>query len=86
MEIAGSSTYFDTQAAALNFVFANVKDRGYNTMLPDNLWTEHVGYGQTVKYHFPLTVNRTGNPARKWLHITLYRMDSGSYELTSYLY
>jgi len=86
MEIAGSSTYFDTQAAALYFVFSNIKDRGYEIIEPDRLWSEHVGYGQTVKYHFELTVSKTGNPARKWLHISLYRMDSGTYELTFYLH
>jgi hypothetical protein len=85
MRVHGSSTYFETQAAALDFTFTNVKDRGYTVNEPQSIWTEHVAYGTTVHYNLPLIVTRTGNPAHKWLHIALYRMDSGRYELTFYL-
>lgn len=79
-----SSTYFATQAAALDFAFTSVNDRGYTVDEPQSIWTEHVAYGTTVHYNLPLIVMRTGNPARKWLHIALYRIDSGRYELTFY--
>lgn len=78
-------TYFETQQAALHHVYTSVGNR-YAIQFPDNIWTEHVSYGTTVKYDLPLIVTKTGNPARKWLHISLYRMDSGRYELTFYLF
>ena len=78
-----SDTYFSTQSEALDYAFESVTDR-YTINLPENIWTQHVSYGTTVHYHIPLTVTKTGNPAKKWLHITLYRMDSGNYELTYY--
>jgi hypothetical protein len=85
MRVHGASTYFETQAAALEFAFTNARDRGYTVIEPENLWAEHVAYGTTVRYSLPLNVAKTGNPARKWMHISLYRMDSGRYELTFYL-
>jgi hypothetical protein len=81
-----SDIYYTTQASALQAVndeFEN--NRPYEIQYPDNLWAEHVAYGTTVYYHFPLKVKKTGNLAKKWLHVTLYRMDSGNYELTYYL-
>jgi len=76
--------YFNTQAEALDYVFNHTKSKGWDPNLPDNLWAEHVNYGTTVKYDFPMTKISTGNPARYWLHISLYRMESGKYELTHY--
>jgi hypothetical protein len=81
-----SDTYYTTQAAALNAVqdeFEN--NRPYEIQYPENLWCEHVSYGTAVHYNLTLKVKKTGNLAKKWLHITLYRMDSGNYELTYYI-
>ena len=78
------NTYFSTQASALQHVEDNLDSR-YEIAYPDRIWSEHVNYGTTVKYHFPLIVKKTGNMARKWLNISLYRMGSGSYELTQYI-
>lgn len=77
-------TYFNTQSSALEHVEQTL-DKRYAIAYPDRIWSEHVNYGTTVKYHFPLIVKKTGNPARKWLNISLYRMDSGTYELTQYI-
>ena len=85
MRTHASTTYFETQSSALNEAFQHVQSRGYLVNEPDNLWTEHVSYGTTVHYNLPLIVERTGNPARKWLHVNLHRMDSGRYELNYYL-
>ncbi len=81
--MATNDTFFKTQASALQYAFDQVTDK-YNLDLPDHLWTEHVAYETTVKYHIPLIVKKTGNPAKKWLHISLYRMGSGTYELVHY--
>lgn len=77
--------YHATQAAALMEAEQYAKKKGYSVIYEDRLWTEHVGYGHTVKYSFPLTVDRTGNEAKFWLHIQLYRMGNGGYELNCYL-
>ena len=80
-----SKVYFNTQSEALNVAFEEANRKGYKVDEPQNIWTEHVAYGKTVKYTLNLIVERTGNPARKCLHISLYRMDSGRYELTHYI-
>jgi hypothetical protein len=80
-----TDTYFNTQATALQTVYDKIeKENRYEIAFPDNIWTEHVAYGTTVRYNLPLIVKSTGNPAKKWLHISLYRMDNGTYELTHY--
>jgi hypothetical protein len=78
-------TYFATQQAALHHADQIATAKGWIPQYPDNIWTEHVSYGTTVKYHIPMLTQR-GNPARKWMHIVLYRMDSGRYELTVYFF
>jgi hypothetical protein len=85
MRSQGSDTYFDTQAAALQSVYDEIEAKQqYEIVYPEMIWTEHVAYGTTCKYHLPLKVKRTGNFAKKYLHIVLHRMDSGKYELTHY--
>ena len=80
-----STVYFSTQAAALMAAEDETRKRGYDIVCADHLWTEHVNYGSTVKYDFPLIVAKTGNEAKKWLHIQLYRMGKGQYELNFYI-
>ena len=83
MRTYSSETYFNKQSEALQFVYDAIElQNRYNIVFPDSIWTEHVNYGTAVKYHLPLQVKSTGNPAKKYLHIILYRMDSGKYELT----
>jgi hypothetical protein len=79
------STYYATQNQALEAVYAEIaRENRYEIVFPENIWTEHVAYGHQVFYNLELKVKRTGNPAKKYLHIILYRMASGSYELTFY--
>ena len=77
-------TYFETQNAALECADNMAVANGYQPQYPDTLWCEHVNYGTNVKYAIPMLTSK-GNPARKYLHISLYRMDSGRYELTTWL-
>jgi hypothetical protein len=79
------TTYFATQNEALQNAYQSIIDeKHYEIKLPENIWTEHVAYGQTVFYHLDLIVKRTGNLAKKCLHIILFRMPSGNYELNFY--
>ncbi len=80
-----NSTYFSTQNQALEYAYKSIEDENhYEIIFPDRIWTEHVAYGHTTFYNLELRVKRTGNPAKKYLHIILYRMPSGNYELNFY--
>tara|TARA_R110002153_G_scaffold18045_3_gene63414 strand:- start:420 stop:662 length:243 start_codon:yes stop_codon:yes gene_type:complete len=77
--------YFKTHHGALQEVENYVKLKGYKIMHPDNLWVNHLYPGDSTKYNFALMVIKTENLAKKWVHIQIYRMSSGSYELNYYL-
>ena len=75
-------TYFETQAGALESAEEYATNKGY-TVNWGSINPEHVAYGQTVSYSVELM--KDGIPARKMLQISLYRMESGRYELTNYV-
>ena len=75
-------TYFETQTGALQSAEEYATHKGY-TVNWESINPEHVAYGQTVKYSVELM--KDGMPARKMLQISLYRMESGKYELTNYI-
>ena len=77
--------YFKTQNGALQEVENYVNLKGYKILHPTSLWVDHLYPGNTAKYDFPLKVIKTENLAKKWIHIQIYRMDSGLYELNYYL-
>ena len=80
-----SQTYFETQAAALDYVLESIiEENRYDVLYPNCFWVDHVAYGETQRYQLDLLVKKTGHNARKSLHIILYRMNSGKYELTFY--
>ncbi len=79
-----SDTYFNTQSEALDYANDMAIGKGYTPQYPDHLWVEHVNYGTNARYTIPMLTQR-GNPAKKHLHISLYRMDSGRYELITWL-
>lgn len=78
------NTYHSTQSAALMEAEKVTRERGYLIMYEDRLWCEHVNYGSTVKYSFPLS-RIDGRNTKKWVHIQLYRTDKGMYELNTYI-
>jgi len=83
MENNNSDTYFNTQNQALEFAYSKLPKK-YVIDFPEYIWTEHVVYETYRSYHLDLkTIN--GNKAKKSLHINLYRMNSGTYELTFYI-
>lgn len=44
----------------------------------------HVAYGTTHSFNFEIKTLK-GKPTRKWFHVVIYRLDSGRYELTTYI-
>lgn len=76
-------TYFQTQALAIDHAIESAQKRGYVVDIPQRIWTEAVNYLSTVRY--VLDLFKDEKLQRKGLVIVLYRMDSGNYELTSYI-
>lgn len=56
----------------------------------DSLWCSEIfnagpiNYGQTRSHTFEISTLK-GKPTRKGFHVTIYRMESGRYELTTYV-
>jgi hypothetical protein len=80
--------YYNTQSSALSELEKEVNVLGYDILYPDYFWTEHVQYGKTVKYTLAILYNKgrwVGKLANKCLHVQIYRMDNGKYELNFYI-
>ena len=75
--------YFDTQSGALESAQDYALNKGYEADMA-SFYPVHIKYGETANYHVELSKN--DKPVKnKMLHISLYRMDSGKYELTNYI-
>lgn len=74
--------YHKTLASCFDEAERYVTTRGYDPIEFDLSDAQHVAYGQTQKYNKELKVD--GELQRKMLHVIIYRMDSGTYELTMY--
>jgi hypothetical protein len=76
--------YHNTLSEALSEVEEFLSKKGYE-INDEQLFQFGVGgitYGQTKRNSFEL--NRNGEPAKNLLHVQIYRMDSGKYELNMY--
>ena len=89
-----TQNYFNTLAEALDYARERAKERGYE-MDEEDIWTYFgtggVPYGTTKSHNIQLLVNgevpmnpKTGKPLNRSWHITIYRMESGKYEMVSY--
>lgn len=81
------SIYFETLAQALEAHIQNVQSQG--GVFAENTaemycFFSPVHYGQTAQDHRELA-SLKGKTTKKWAHASIYRMESGRYELTSYL-
>ena len=76
--------YHETLAGAFETITDFLAEKGYEVS-DDQLFqfgTGGISYGTTKRYSFELT--REGEPAKNLLHVQIYRMDSGMYELNMY--
>ncbi len=77
--------YFDRLDQVIGAVEQNLKDE--NAVLhADASLTDldgHLPYGQTRCVDLALVTYR-GKPTRKWFHASVYRLETGRYELTCY--
>jgi len=83
------NNYFETLGEALRAFVAQVFERG--AVLAENelanvaeKFNGGVSYGQSVSRSFELLTFK-GKATRKGAHVSLYRMESGRYELTAYV-
>jgi hypothetical protein len=77
--------YFKTQSAALFQAEQEAQKKGYEVQYPNSFFGICIYSEQYGKYSFELKCIKSGNIAKKMLHITLYRMPSGNYELVNYI-
>ena len=88
-----SDTYFKTLSAALNHVRGMAEKMGYE--LDENavyleFGTGGIPYGQTNSATIPLlkdgkpVLSKSGKELNRAISVSIYRMDSGRYELTAY--
>lgn len=81
----GDSPYFKTLSQALDFVREYATKLGYEVDENDIFFqfgTGGVGYEQTKSANIGLLKN--GKELNRFIHVSIYRMPSGKYELTMY--
>ena len=85
-EAANEEIYFDSLGSALDAAVDRTEAKGYTVdkdSLFFNLGTGGIKYETTKSASIPL--EKGGKPQRKMLQISIYRMASGKYELTTYI-
>lgn len=80
-----NGTYFTTIERAIDYALDTANIRGFDTPIPPQIGFDQLKLwvGGTTTITVPLYKN--GLIQRKFLHIVLYRMESGKYELTHYI-
>lgn len=82
--------YFKTLSAALDAAVGRATERGAefdSKELSDFLdqWNGGVSYGQTVRHACPVFKLKGKLVYTRAMTVVLYRMESGNYELTTYI-
>jgi hypothetical protein len=84
---ASYTVLHDTLHSAIQTALAATRKQGYEVSEDEEfnkITTGDKPYaGETKDYHLELT--KGGKPQRKLLHIQIYRMDNGRYELNFYI-
>jgi len=75
--------YHKTLSSCFDETEKYVIKKGYDPIEFELTDPQHVAYGHTERYSKELTIN--GKLQRKMLHVQIYRMDSGNYELNIYI-
>ena len=88
-----SDTYFETLSETLEAVQRYAESMGY-TLDEEEIMLQFgsggISYGQTKSVNLTLLkdgqpiLDKRGKPMNRYLHVSIYRMDSGKYELTMY--
>ena len=84
--------YYKTASEAADVARQNIESRGYKVCEDD--WRTQIAHGGRynrlrppvgVSHSFTISLFKNDKPQRKCLHITLYGMNSGRFELVDYL-
>ena len=88
-----NDTYFETLGETLDAVQKYAESMGY-TLDEEEIMLQFgsggISYGQTKSVNLTLLkdgqpmLDKRGKPMNRYLHVSIYRMDSGKYELTMY--
>jgi hypothetical protein len=76
-------TYHKTLSSTLDAARNYSVVKGYDEVEFNMNDVQHVAYGHTERFSKELTKN--GVPQKKALHVQIYRMESGNYELNMYI-
>lgn len=82
-----NETYFETFAAAIDGAVRAADEADALLARPSEVWSlvqEPLNYGDARQGDFALELLR-GRPTRKFFHVSIYRLYSGRYELTTYV-
>lgn len=92
-EERNNDTYFETLSSTLDFVRSKAESMGL-ILDEEGLYTQFgtggISYGQTKSANIDLLkdgkpiLNKAGKPLNRAFRISIYRMDSGRYELTTH--
>ena len=75
--------YHKTLSSCLDEINLFLQKRGFDTLEFNIGDIQHVNYGSTERFNKELTINN--KPINKKVNVQIYRMDSGNYELNTYI-
>jgi hypothetical protein len=84
------ATYHQTLGSAVSEIHSTLADSRNDVRLTDpdafiNVYQfDGISYGKTKEAHAQIATHK-GKPTKKYAHASIYRMDSGRYELTLYV-
>jgi hypothetical protein len=92
-EGVNDNTYFETLHGVIDYMGKYAQQLGFELdeeAVFFHLGTGGIGYGETKSVNIPLLkdgqpiLDKRGKEANRAIHVSIYRMDSGKYELTIY--
>jgi len=83
--IEDPNVYYGCTSSAIIAVEHDMHKKGYKIIHDETNLIKHVSLGNSVKYDLPLFNIKKNKVSKLWLHIQLYRMDNGRYELNHYI-
>jgi hypothetical protein len=79
--------YYETFAQAIDGAVAEADSKRVLLARPSDVWSmcqEPLYYTQTRQGHFEIELLKD-RPTKKFFHVVIYRMNSGTYELVTYI-
>lgn len=74
---------FETLSRSLDEVQSHIDENKVELFEDFRICWDHISYGSKAEKHFEIK-SLKGKKTRKWLHINIYRLDCGKYEVNCY--